>query len=884
MKNSPRFNTSKVGLGVAQALSLSLTLFIPTANAADADADAAQTDAQQIEVISVVGRLQRVASEVIDERREQPYVADLMGAEQIGRSGDSDAAAALRRITGLTLRDGKFIYVRGLGERYSSTSLNGASVPSPDPTRSVLPLDMFPASIIESLSVQKGASPAAPAAFGGGHVDIRTKSIPNDFFIKASLGSQYNSNHSNDRLTYANADDALGQDNGLRQLPDAINQAMAQYGGVSVTDIYRSVGDIDQAEAINRNLALTMNRDMTVTKDDADLGYRGSASIGNRFELDNNGDWRFGFVAGSYYKKQVENYQKQAFELANANGEIATSSLVSGSDSIVQWSLMGNMGLEFTDDHKIETFTTYLHDSSDDVSVAINETIDTIDEDNALQQYDINYQQRLLVANQIRGEHFFPQLWDLQANWFYTDARAERDAPTELSYKYSVLQDANGDISSRALQGRADAAVYRYSLLQDDSKNYGYQLTLPLLLGDAELELTGGYQSFERSRTAYSTRLAFDTSDYQTELLTGEFDQIFSDGAINDPANGFALLDTTSETDDYVAAQRLDAGFAEFDLTWADDFRVTAGVRYEDHKQMVLPLTADGEISDEGGRNQLSDYTRAEDGWFPSLSATWIQNEQMQWRFALSKTIVRPDLREVAPVRFQDPDSGFDMIGYSELRSSDIINLDLRWEWYLESGSNLSVAGFYKELDAPIESVQVITEQDTLLTFQNADRGELYGIETEFHQELGFISPNSDVWDGLFFAGNLTLSDSQIEISPAGNINPTNLTRRMTGHSEWVANMQLSFDSMDQSHAATLVYNVFGDRIAYAGTAGLDDVYEQPFSSLDFTYAYYPMPQLAIKVKAKNLLAQKSEYQQEGQRVFYKQPGSEYTLTFGFDF
>nr|WP_235781731.1 TonB-dependent receptor plug domain-containing protein [Shewanella vesiculosa] len=138
---------------------------------------------EPIEVISVTGRLRSSASEATEERREQIAVADIMGSEQISRTGDGDAAAALRRVTGLTLKDGKFIYVRGLGERYSSTSLNGATVPSPDPTRNVVPLDMFPASIIESLSVQKSASANAPAAFGGGHVDIRTKSIPADFFF-----------------------------------------------------------------------------------------------------------------------------------------------------------------------------------------------------------------------------------------------------------------------------------------------------------------------------------------------------------------------------------------------------------------------------------------------------------------------------------------------------------------------------------------------------------------------------------------------------------------------------------------------------------------------------------------------------------------------------
>ncbi|MBY5920165.1 TonB-dependent receptor domain-containing protein [Ferrimonas balearica] len=881
MKSQPHFQTSPTGLAVAKALSLVSVLSFP-AIAADADTE---TESQQVEVISVVGRLQRAASEVVEERRETPYVSDLMGADQIARTGDSDAAAALRRVTGLTLRNGQFIYVRGLGERYSSTSLNGAQVPSPDPTRSVIPMDLFPAAIIQSLSVQKAASPSSPATFGGGHVDIRTKAIPNDFFFKVSVGGQYNTNNSDDRLTYPGGDDDwLGRDDGTRALPQTITDAFANYGGVSVTDIFRVVQNAEEAVAINQGLALEMNRNMTFQEKSANPGFRGSLSFGHNLDLDDSGDWRFGFVGGTYYKNQTDNYTQREAELANAQGDLSSSSEVRGSEQIVQWSGMWNMGLEWTDDHTISTRTTYLNDTSDDVRITLEETLDTINEDRALEVYSVEYEERTLISNQISGQHFFPYLGDIEANWQYTDARARRQAPNELDYSYSVLEDGSGNVTERTMAKRSDAAVYRYSDLKDDTENYGVDLMLPLFIGDAELKVKGGYEYFERARTSYSTRLAFDASRYQRDNLAGDFSQVFSDANITNPDNGFALLDTTSETDDYVAAQMIDAGFAEFDLNWADAFRLNGGVRYEDFRQVMLPLTPEGEISDEGGRNDILDYTTAEDGWYPSLSGTWIMNDEMQLRLAYSKTLVRPDLREVAPVRFKDPITGFDMIGNAALTSSDIQNFDVRWEWYLESGSNLSVGAFYKDLEAPIESVQVVTEQDTLLTFQNAESGEIYGLETEFHQELGFIDESSAIWDGFFIAGNLTLSDSEINIAPSGNINPTHTRRRMTGHSKWVANLQLSFDSPDNLHAATLVYNVFGDRIAYAGSAGLNDVLEQPFHSLDFTYTLYPLDQMAVKFKAKNILGEETRYQQEGQEVFWKEPGTEFTLTFGFTF
>ncbi|WP_028113661.1 TonB-dependent receptor domain-containing protein [Ferrimonas kyonanensis] len=876
MKTQSTFNISQASLAVLAALA---------AAPAWAEQEASGADDFPIERIVITGRLQRTASEVTEERRESPQVADLMGADQIARTGDSDAAAALRRVTGLTLKDGKFIYVRGLGERYSSTSLNGAQVPSPDPTRSVIPLDMFPAAIIQSLSVQKSASPDTPATFGGGHVDIRTKSIPADTFFKVSVGGQYNSLHSNDRLTYSGGgDDWQGKDDGTRAMPQSISDAFNTYGGVSVTDIFRVTGDAEQSIAINRQLAQDMNRDMTVQAKDSSPGFRGSLAFGDSFDLDAGSDYILGFVGAGYYKQQTENYEQEEYELVNKEGELNASSIAKGTDDIVQWSAMWNMGLELTEDHKLETFSTYLRDTSDDVRVSIDETLDTISEDQALQRYAIDYEERTLISNQIRGQHYFPTLWDLEASWQYTDARAERDAPNELNYKYSVVQNDDGSFASRSMARRSDAAVYRYSRLDDDTENYGFELTLPIDLGESVLRLSGGYEYFERARTSYSTRLSFDASRYKSENLTGEFGQVFGDDNLFNPDNGFALLDTTSETDDYIAAQMNDAAFFGFDWNFDEVFRITGGVRYEDFRQLVLPLTQEGQVSDEGGRNAITDYATSEDDWFPSLAATWTLSDEMQLRLAYSMTLVRPDLREVAPVRFQDPVTGFDMIGNADLQSSDIQNLDLRWEWYLESGSNLSVGGFYKRFDAPIESVQVVTEQDTLLTFQNAEDGWIYGIETEFFQRLGVFNEGSEILDGLFVAGNLTLSDSEIKITPSGNIDPTNTARRMTGHSEYVANLQLSFDSPGSMHSATLVYNVFGERIAYAGTGGLDDVYEQPFHSLDFTYSFYPTDSLSAKLKVKNLLGEESEYEQENHRVFWKNAGSEYTLTFAYQY
>ena len=262
---------------------LSLAI-LATFAAATVPAVAQEADDEEVieEVVATGTRLKGTATAVMEERKNQAFVADIMGAEQISRTGDSDAASALRRVTGLTLVDGKFIYVRGLGERYSSTQLNGLAVPSPDPTRNVIPLDLFPSTIIESLSVQKAYSPSMPASFGGGNVDIRLKTIPSDyvFSVQGQLGS--NTNNFDDQYN-GGGDDWFGEDDGTRAAPAAI---------VDQWESKQFLDGISQEESVA--LFKGLNRDYDPRLESVDPDYKANLSIGNSFDYDD--DWRFGFL------------------------------------------------------------------------------------------------------------------------------------------------------------------------------------------------------------------------------------------------------------------------------------------------------------------------------------------------------------------------------------------------------------------------------------------------------------------------------------------------------------------------------------------------------------------------------------------------------------
>jgi outer membrane receptor protein involved in Fe transport len=284
---------------------------------------------------------------------------------------------------------------------------------------------------------------------------------------------------------------------------------------------------------------------------------------------------------------------------------------------------------------------------------------------------------------------------------------------------------------------------------------------------------------------------------------------------------------------------------------------------------VVVGLTTDGQFDLDRPRSEEDwlSLVRKEDEYYPALTVTYIPSQETQWRFSSSETTVRPDLREVANTTFLDPLTLDPIRGTSGLRSTQIKHYVVRWEWYIENGDSLSVGMFYKDMIDPIESIQSPAQDGPpLIVKANAETGELLGLEVEFMKDLKFISEwgAGDFWQNMFASGNFTLSDSEIVIDRQKTFEQTGLSsaitndvRRLTGHSEWVYNMQLGYDSIDGNHTATVAYNVFGPRIITPGIEDWDDSYEQPFHSLDLIYSYFPSYSSQIKFKIQNLLDQK---------------------------
>ena len=886
MSSIQSFGLTRVNKAILLAIASSSALMLTPAHAQETPNTEKPAEEQQVERISVSGRLLSSASAIAEERRQQPYVAELLGMDQISRAGDSNAAAALRRVTGLTLVKDKFIYVRGLGERYSSTLLNGAQVPSPDPTRNVVPMDMFPAGIIESMVVQKSYSPELPAAFGGGNVNIRTVSIPREQVFNFSVGAGYNTLSSDDGLDYAGGgSDWRGKDDGKRGLSAEMQAAQAKYGSLDPVKIAQGLGGITpanlaQAETINRNLGLTIDRDLDVTNKSIGPEFDGSLSWGNRFEF---GQRVFGVMAGVSYDQSSENSKEQERYYSISSGTELTPlnryDDIFSTEHQVKLSSMLNFGLEWDENHRFETSSIYLQDTKDEVKRKIGDSIETINEVNRENEiYNILYEERRMMTNQIRGRHNLTFAGDLSLEWQYTDAKAERYAPGEVEYLYVRTLADNGEVLNKTMRRSDNAVIYQYGDLTDNTENFSWNAKYPISTDKAEWVLNTGYAYFERQRDASTSRYKFDTRGFSNADLSQAYSAVFSDANIQDNNRRFLISDVTGQSDDYVAAQMVDAYFIGAEMTYDYTWRVNAGVRYEDFRQASIPLNP----STGGVEGNVDDMKSQEDDLYPALSVTWMKTEETQIRFGFSETVVRPDLREVTPVLFIDPITDFKVIGFSGLESTSIAGYDLRFEQYLDSGSNYSFGLFYKDLTKPIEAIELKgSDGNLLMSFRNAIGGEVYGLEAEALQKLDmFEGEYASFIDNFFVTGNFTYSESEIQMEELGESNLTNLVRPLTGHSKYVVNFQLGYDSDNEKHTSTLTYNVFGKRIAFAGIDGKDDAYEQPFNSLDFTYSYQVMPEGSVKFSIKNLFDENVEILQQGEILQSREQGRSFGVSY----
>lgn len=870
---------------------------------------------ESIEEVVAVGRSLGTAEKLVNERKDDAVVVDLLGADAISRLGDSTVAAALRRMPGVTLVSNKFIYIRGLGERYSSSSLNGAQIPSPDLTRNVIPLDIFPAAIVDSIRIQKTYSPSLPANFGGGNVDIRTRGIPDEFTATFELGAGGNSETHGDLPTYpGGGHDYLGSDDGSRALSaDLLQQINRFQGNVDVQGILATLQAEDptltsaqafaQAQTINREMALMLNREVGLTekKADPDINFKGS--VGNNIVL--NDDWELGYLVGGTYatgwRETVGISRNFRFPDERTDTETESTRNVNVSGNL-------NFGLRFTEDHEISTTSLYLRDTDDETAIrSFFDENRQISDGLGNMNVRLQFEERNLFVNQIKGSHHFGEAtrerlpdglvklfgWipaEAELTWFYSRAKARTDIPNQVSIDSQTVTDpVTSAVLDSAVVRDPTAADYRFTDLDDDVRNWGWMATYPVSIGNSDVELGFGYDHGQKARTYEQVQFSVGPlSVSDPTILQGPLDEVFSDTNILDPANNYAFDIRGTNNQSYIAATMTDAVFGQVDWTWNDRWRVAAGLRWEDYRQAAVDWNPFGFSATSPQVTTDTDVLQRgvfkKDEIYPAAAITYMTSwwaETFQLRFGYSQTAVRPDLREITDASYVDPRTGSVVDGNPDVRPADVTNYDLRAELFFASGDSLTMTLFYKDIQNPIEFTEsAASDTNIARELINGESAEVYGIEFEGLKELGFLG---DAFSPFFVQGNLTLQDSKLVVGEQADA-PTNPERPMTGASDYVVNMALGYDSPNGRHTATVGYNVFGERLYVPGRLGAPDGYEQPFNSLDIIYSWYPTNAITVKAKVQNILQETIEIKREDVVTFLQDPGSTYALSFQWAF
>jgi len=823
--------------------------------------------------IIVTGRINR------DPTRSSSQVLEVLSSEQIARTGEGDIAGALGRVTGLSVVGNGRVYVRGLGDRYSLALLNGLPLPSPEPLSRVVPLDIFPTNIVASSLVQKTYSANFPGEFGGGVINLTTRAIPTESFVKLSVGisgdSETTFQPGNDY--YGSGTDWTGFDNGARdlspQLQTYLDESLAN--GSTINDLF----------ANPEELAATLTPASFATLQqigDLRPNFSGGITAGTSVEL---GDDMFlgiiatGSISNKYRNRSIFSQQANT-DLSQLTEDFLTN--VTNNNILVNGML--GFGLEFSD-HVIRWTNLYIRDTVKQSRLSAGRPAIVGEPDrNAIRQNTAWYE-RQLIDTQLVGEFEFDRLSvDLRGGF----AQTQREAPYNLNYEYiqtNVTSELFGEYFRIDLDRDQQIGEITVSFSDLQEELYFAGIDLGYELAD-NLSVSAGYAYTDTQRSSQRRSFLFDASPDQIVPDDPNVDpidlpiEVFQALGIRSPglilnAATYQLAevtvdDTTISDPAFDAGLEIQAGYGQFQWAATDRLSVQAGVRFETSLQSTTPvgaLNVATPITVGGGR---------QDNWLPGATITFEPVDDLQLRASASKTLARPQFRELIAQLYFDPETNRSYRGNPFLIDSDLLNLEARAEYYAGGGSQFSLAGFYKKIDNPIEAF-LAPEQGTLVTsYVNVPKAVLYGAELDVTYMHDLFE-----WGGWFenkqfvLIANYTYTQSELQIDAGDEtLNQQGVSRPtltffpngdgapLVGQSDHIANVQLGLEDMDILQQFTVLLNYASKRVSTRGANGRPDVVVDPGFTVDLIARQgfnLLGAEAELKLEARNILGRDHE-------------------------
>ena len=759
----------------------------------------------------------------LDEQKDATGIVSSVGSEQISRSPDANAAQAVQRVSGVTVQDGKYVFVRGLGERYTTTSLNGSRVPSPEPERKVVPLDLFPAGLLQSITTAKSFTPDLSGDFSGAHVDIRTREFPGERQVTYAASLGY-------------LDGAYAAD--VPFAPGVGGEAFALAGGMrSLPHAARAAGDMTAATQQDKNAAIGSFRDVwragTRTAR-PNMSFR--ASMGGSERMRSR---RVGYlVSGTYsYSQDVKERHTRALARPETATEQTAYNQFTGTTSgeSVLWGGLLNLSSLLGPASRIDFSALYNRTADNDARVERGHYEDL---GLPLEIQRLDYVERSMWSTQLRGEHDRAKHG---FDWSVSGSGVTRNQPDRSELVYEVVPASTAGPERRLwLNTLAEGAVRTFADLDEKAGEARLAYRRELGAGARVISLkTGGLvRGAIRDAGTSSYGIFAPSMSETTRALPPE--ELFGD-RFTAPDSAVLNVRSLAQGGSYSAEDAIFAGFVMADVPLWSAVQLTTGARVEYSDARVTSRSTLGDLN--FTKRQFTDV-------LPAAILTWRPTVDHAIRVSASRTLARPEYRELAAIRTRDVLGGVDVRGNPDLVRTRIDNADLRWEFYPRRGELVSAALFAKRFHDPIERVFTASNTNSIVTFVNADGADNYGVELEVRKSLDEIA---DVFAPFSVNLSATIMESEIRLGRNAGAS-TNTSRAMVGQAPYVVNAGLTWSSNSGASSATLLFNRVGTRISEAGEQPLPDIVDLARNMLDLSVRLPAREALQLRVDAKNLL------------------------------
>ncbi len=844
-----------------------------------------QASAGQLdEVIITTTARKNTEAAVLSLQKNSINLMDGLSLESIKKSGASSVASAVKNVPGVSIQGGKFVYVRGLGDRYTKSILNGVDVPGLDPDRNTLQLDIFPSQILENVLVIKSATADQPADFTGGVVDIVTKDIPSREEYSLSIGASYNSDfHFKDNYLVSDKSntDFLGFDDGTRENPLSPLQEVP---------LPQQNGEVVEAITQRFNPILAAQREKSL------MDFKLSATAGNQYEI---GDNKLGFLASLSYKNETTYFDeyvdgqiyrkdetdKSNFELLadrTQNGEVGNNNVL----------ISGLAGLSFKTERSKYRFNV-LHIQNGESEASIFRQSNFIISSNQVKKDNLIYTERAITNGLLSGKHSLGSENDWTVEWKLSPTIARIDDKDFRVTPFRVTTNSQTGEETYTIEPSESGVPSRFYRNLEEINLAGkldIVKTHSLFGYDAKVKFGGAYTYKQRDFEVIKFSIPF--LNFPSASLGGDPNLLLADENVYDPAtnSGFYIRQDSNDSDSYDSEVSVAAGYLSEEFKVTNWFNAILGVRFEKFDLIYTGENQNG--------TQLIDATVLDKSdFFPSANLIFDLNEDgdEKIRASYARTTARPSFKEASLAEIFDPISSTTFIGNINLQPSYINNFDLRFEKYGENSDFFALSGFYKSFNDPIE-LSFIRRAYGQYTPLNLGDANVFGGEIEVRKNLGFIDGLQD----LSFNANFSLIESQQEYSDderEGRLD--NLregetlddTRQLQGQSPYLINVGLNYDNEDTGWQGGLFYNTQGKTLQIVGAGDVADVYTLPFHNvkLNISKTLGENKNSTISLQFENLLDDdvESVYQSFGaeDQIYSKwNPGQEISLSYSIRF